>query len=74
VTWRLVGNIRGPAGPPGEPSAVPGPPGPPGDPGIGLAGITGTLQAATELPRPGSFTGEAYIIDGDLWIWHGNGE
>jgi len=55
----------GPQGPPGEP----GPPGPEGSPGLGLAGIEGTLDNPTQLPQPGVFYGQSFIIDGNLWVW-----
>jgi hypothetical protein len=52
----------GPAGPTG-------PTGPPGVDGRGLEAIQGTLNDTNELPTSGMQIGDAWIIDGDLWIY-----
>lgn len=57
----------GPQGPPGE-EGPPGPPGPQGVAGRGLEAILGTLGSTDELPAEGE-VGDAWIIDGDLWVW-----
>lgn len=68
----------GPTGPQGiqgetGPQGATGPQGPQGIQGIqgeqgaGLA-ILGTLADPSELPATGS-DGDAYLIDGDLWVW-----
>lgn len=45
----------------------PGPVGPQGPSRLGaLARIQGT---ASQLPPAGTFIGEAWIVDGDLWVW-----
>jgi hypothetical protein len=64
----LLYQLGGFPGPPG-PQGVPGPPGPPGAPGEGLV-ILGTLDNVSELPL-GSDPGDAYAIDGDLYVWNG---
>lgn len=63
--------IQGPKGDQGDQ----GPQGPKGDKGIkGDTGagvnIIGTLNNPSELPASGN-TGDAYLIDGDLYVWTG---
>ncbi len=63
--------IQGPKGDQGDQ----GPQGPKGDQGIkGDTGagvnIIGTLNNPSELPASGN-TGDAYLIDGDLYVWTG---
>lgn len=53
----------GPAGPQG-------PPGPPGADGTSVT-ILGALDSPADLPDSGS-PGDAWLIDGELWIWDGN--
>lgn len=53
-------------GPPGPE----GPPGPQGEAGAGVR-ILGSLDDPTDLPNPASEVGDAYLIDGDLWVWDG---
>jgi len=55
--------IPGPQGPTG-------PEGPQGPPGRGLEGIQGTLASPYDLPDNPEL-GDAWIIDGQLWIWKG---
>lgn len=57
-TWALFAD-KGAKGDPGEK----------GDPGAGL-NIIGSLGNPSELPETGS-EGDAYTIDGHLWIWNG---
>jgi hypothetical protein len=57
-----VQGVQGVVGPTG---AV----GPTGDTGAGLI-IVGLLNNVSELPEIG-VTGEAYVIDGDIWTWTG---
>ena len=67
--------IPGPAGPPGQE----GPQGLTGEPGQGLT-VLGVLDNENELPVFGSgegetldlFPGDAYLVDGDLYIWNGS--
>src|SRR5690606_6858622 len=60
---------RGPEGPEG-PQGEPGPQGPQGDPGTGIS-IIGSLPSPEDLPTSGNTIGDAYLIDGDLWVWDG---
>jgi len=74
----------GPPGPPGQqgPQGVPGqdgaqgPKGDPGQdgaqgpPGTGIV-IIGSLEDPSELPDGANTTGDAYLIDGHLWVWDG---
>lgn len=57
----LVGP-RGPEGPQGEQ----------GEAGTGVR-ILGSLPDPDELPGTGNEVGDAYLIDGDLWVWDGSG-
>jgi hypothetical protein len=54
-------------GPPGPP----GPPGPVGPQGAGVV-IQGNLPGQGSLPGSGEL-GEGWLIDGDLWVWTGQG-
>jgi hypothetical protein len=60
----------GPQGAQGNPGAAgaPGAPGPEGPPGRGLEAIQGELPAYMDLP-PNPVIGDAWIINGDLWVW-----
>jgi hypothetical protein len=60
------GGGGGPQGPPG-PAGPTGPQGPPGPAGP-AGGIQGELDDPTQLPPTGQ-PGEAWIVDGDLWVW-----
>lgn len=59
---------EGPQGIPG-PQGVPGPQGPQGEQGAGVI-ILGELNDPSELPPDGN-PGEAWLINGDLWVWVG---
>jgi hypothetical protein len=64
----------GPAGPKGDtgdagPSGSQGPKGDKGDVGAGLE-IVGTVTSESALPSSGT-TGDAYLVDGDLFVWTG---
>jgi hypothetical protein len=79
--WQDVGNITGPEGPQGSPgprgeqgaaSTVPGPTGPTGPVGPQGRGLTirGELAAESNLPsNANSFAGEAYFINGSMWVF-----
>lgn len=56
-----IQGIQGATGATGADSTVPGPEGPP-------INLIGTLPSVGDLPTSGS-PGDAYIIDGDLWMW-----
>lgn len=86
TVWEIFGSVSsGPQGPTGPTSTVPGPTGPTGATGFtgptgptGPAGvdgsgisILGTLANAGLLPDPGVNINDAYLIDGDLYIWDG---
>ena len=86
VVWEIFGSVSsGPQGPTGATSTVPGPTGPTGSTGFtgptgptGPAGvdgsgisILGTLANSSLLPDPGVNINDAYLIDGDLYIWDG---
>lgn len=58
---------RGLQGPQGLEGPI-GPQGPKGDPGSGVT-ILGTLDDQSELPVSGNTVGDAYLIDGDLYVW-----
>lgn len=62
----------GPAGPQGEagPAGAAGAQGPQGERGADGTGISilGSLASPGDLPPTGN-TGDAYLIDGDLWVW-----
>lgn len=58
----------GPQGPQGE-RGEQGPQGEQGPEGAGIR-ILGELDNPSELPPSGNL-GDAYIIDGDLWVWNG---
>lgn len=62
--------IQGPAGDPGPQGATgaTGATGPQGDPGTGVA-IRGQLANTSLLPGTPADDSDAYIIDGDLWVW-----
>ena len=49
---------------------VPGVAGEAGPPGAGLK-VLGTVVNKTDLPSSNQKTGDAYIINTDLWIWNG---
>lgn len=66
VRFRASGP-RGLQGVQGEEGPI-GPQGPKGDPGSGVT-ILGTLDDPSELPVSGNTVGDAYLIDGDLWVW-----
>jgi hypothetical protein len=85
--WEIFGSVSsGPQGPTGPTSTEPGPTGPTGATGFtgptgptGPAGvdgsgisILGTLANAGLLPDPGVAINDAYLIDGDLYIWDGS--
>ena len=55
----------GPQGPQGDP----GPQGPKGEDGTGVS-IKGSLDSPDDLPPSGE-AGDAYLIDGDLYVWTG---
>lgn len=68
----IAEGIRGGQGEKGDTGAVgppgpEGPQGPQGETGKGLV-IQGTLAAAGDIPTVGT-PGEAYLIQGNLWIW-----
>jgi hypothetical protein len=84
--WEIFGSVSsGPQGPTGPTSTVPGPTGPTGltgftgptgptgAPGVDGSGISilGTLANVGLLPDPGVNVNDAYLIDGDLYIWDG---
>ncbi len=62
----------GPQGPQGLPGPVgpEGPEGPKGDPGSGV-NILGSLASTAELPASGE-SGDAYLIEGSLYVWTGS--
>jgi len=85
--WDIFGAISvGPQGPTGPTSTVPGPTGPTG--AVGFTGPTGptgapgrdgsgvtiidTLANTGLLPSSGNTIGDAYVIDGDLYVWTGS--
>ena len=49
---------------------VPGVAGVPGPPGAGLK-VLGTVVDEADLPSSNQETGDAYVINTDLWIWNG---
>jgi hypothetical protein len=57
----VIEGARGPAGPPGAT-------GPQGT----AVNIRGNLGSTSELPAQGN-PGDAWLIDGDLWVWGGGG-
>jgi hypothetical protein len=69
MAWQQAGNIRGPQGEQG-PLGPQGIQGPPGEAGSGVT-ILGSLSNTSELPGSGD-TGDAYLIDGDLYVWNGS--
>lgn len=84
--WELFGSISaGPQGPTGPVSTTPGPTGPTGPVGFtgptgptGPAGrdgsgvtILGTLPNTGSLPSSGNDPGDAYVINGELYVWDG---
>jgi len=86
AVWEIFGSVSsGPQGPTGPTSTVQGPTGPTGSVGFtgptgptGPAGvdgsgisILGTLANSSLLPDPGVNVNDAYLIDGDLYIWDG---
>ncbi len=42
-----------------------------GEDGTGIA-IKGTVASSAQLPSSGNAAGDAYIIDGELWVWDGD--
>lgn len=58
-------SLVGPRGPEG-------PEGPQGEAGSGVR-ILGSLPDPDALPGSGNEVGDAYLIDGDLWVWDGAG-
>lgn len=81
--WEIFGSIsagpqgnigptgpQGPSGPAG-PTGFPGPTGPTGPQGLDGSGVTilGSLANSGLLPTTGNNAGDAYLIDGDLWVW-----
>jgi hypothetical protein len=66
-----VAGAVGPAGPKGDTGAEGpgGAQGPKGDVGAGLK-IVGTVASQSELPATGT-TGDAYLVNGDLFVWTG---
>lgn len=54
TSWELRGNLKGPSGQKG-------------DPGTGV-NILGEFADSTLLPSTGNI-GDAYLIDGKLWVW-----
>lgn len=60
----------GPAGPAG-PAGPEGSPGPAGPPGEGLR-ILGAVANEGELPSSEQEVGDAYLIEGDLYVWTGS--
>jgi len=66
----------GPEGPQGiqgdlGPIGPEGPEGPEGPAGSGVT-ILGSFSNSSELPSSGNELGDAYLIDGDLWVWNGS--
>ena len=62
----ITQDLTGPQGPEGQQ----GPEGPKGEDGTGVD-IQGSLDTEDELPSDGE-TGDAYLIQGELWVWTGN--
>lgn len=54
------------------PQGPEGPAGPQGEAGTGVR-ILGSLDDPADLPTTGEEAGDAYLIDGDLWVWDGTG-
>lgn len=68
------GGGQGPQGPPGPagpagPQGPVGPAGPQGSPGLGI-NLLGSLPSTAQLP-PTANPGDAYLIDGEFWVWEG---
>jgi len=63
---------EGPQGIQGDPGPI-GPEGPEGPEGPAGTGVTilGSFNDSSELPSSGNEEGDAYLIDGDLWVWDG---
>lgn len=51
-------------------ASLTGPPGPQGEPGTGVS-ILGSLPDPADLPPTGNTPGDAYLINGNLWVWDG---
>lgn len=72
---------QGPAGPQGAPGpkgdkgdpGEAGPAGPQGEPGKDGTGVSilGTKPSADELPPDGNQKGDAWLVNGDLYVWSG---
>lgn len=64
--------IEGPQGPKGDQGDVgpQGPDGPQGEVGAGLK-ILGSVADPSELPAVDQEIGDAYLIEGNLWVWDG---
>ena len=68
MAWSVQGNLKGPQGNPG----VKGDPGEKGDPGTGVS-ILGSYptEAALIAAQPTGNEGDAYLVEGDLYVWNG---
>lgn len=65
----IYGNVALLAGLPGPEGPV-GPPGSQGEPGTGIK-IKGSKDSPNQLPSAGNQIGDAYLIDGELWVYDG---
>lgn len=68
-----AGYVVGPAGPTGAqgPQGQPGQTGPQGPMGTGI-NVLGSFADPAELPATGNTTGDAFLIDANLWVWDGD--
>jgi hypothetical protein len=62
---------EGPEGPPGEegPQGPQGPPGPQGPAGIGINPLGTLPDTNTLFALEGMQYGDAYVVNGDMWVW-----
>jgi hypothetical protein len=72
-------SLKGSIGPTGEtgatgeigPTGEMGPTGPQGRDGTGVS-IKGSFESSNFLPLSGNEKGDAYLIDGNMWVYDGN--